>query len=375
MYRDPIQAALIEPEPVEWLWRERIPRKMITIVGGRPDQGKGLTMALVAAEISKTLLICPQTKKERYGRVLYSAIEDSQSVMTRPRLEAAGANLNNIDIWEFRLPLMLEDLKFWLETGDYDLLVIDPLASHLSSGVNRHSDSIRTVTDPLTDTLEECGTACVIIEHVLKRIPPNSTPLAAIGGSSSGMIAAARAVYVFGVDPSNSDHRILACAKMNFAEKPREMEFELDTTYVEGHGEVAFLMYQGECKFDPMIFLRAEGKGIGPGRPSGRRADAAEWLANYLYKQGKPVRAKQVYEDAKQLQMTTKTLRNAASDIHIIRNPPDGGPGCTWWLPDELLKMMDKADPASAQARQQMSLSITDKDIAQLLKTKPKKGR
>jgi KaiC/GvpD/RAD55 family RecA-like ATPase len=81
----------VEPEQVEWLWpleavkdaeQGRIPRSMLSVVAGRADQGKGLFAVRVASDVSRS-----------GQNVLYSAIEDSPAIMTRPRLEAAGADL------------------------------------------------------------------------------------------------------------------------------------------------------------------------------------------------------------------------------------------------------------------------------------------
>ena len=84
-------AAEVEAKEVKWIWGDRIPQGMMTIVAGRPDQGKGMFVAHVAADISR-----------RGGNVIYSAAEDDNGMMTRPRLEAAGADLDRILLWEFR---------------------------------------------------------------------------------------------------------------------------------------------------------------------------------------------------------------------------------------------------------------------------------
>jgi AAA domain-containing protein len=361
MNHEPVRASEVRAESVDWLWRDRIPRKMMTIVGGRPDQGKGLFCAHVAAETSNM-----EFKKagggKRPGRVLYSAIEDSHALMTRPRLEASGANLDNIDLWRFRLPLHQDQLVARLiREGPYDLLVMDPFASHLSGNISRHSDNVRQVTDPLIEVLEAMGTACIIVEHVLKRVPANSHPIAAIGGTGSGLVAAARMGFLFGINPKDGDQRILACVKHNICEKPQEISFELDTCNIAGvRDEVASLLFDEECNFDPLDFLqyRREGRG---GRPPDKRAAACEWLSNYLYEalghglpalkgsQKKysavvpgPVPAARVFEDGLQFGLSNKTLRRACQDMNILRVPPAGW-HTTWMLPDEVIEILDEA--------------------------------
>lgn len=328
----PIRADRVKEEPVRWLWRERIPKGMISIVAGKPDQGKGLFAAHLAADVST-----------HGGKVLYSAAEDSHSIMTRPRLRAAGARLENILLWRFQLPRQFKEVELIIRKEKIALVVIDPIASHLSGGINRHSDSIRQVLGPLTDVIEETGTAVLIVEHVVKRVSPNSDPLQAIGGSGSGLVAAARAGYLLGLDPRDDDKRVMACVKCNVAEKPQAVTFDLDITEFEKIGEIPSLVFDEELDFfDPMAFFKKEG-GHGPGRPPDKKAAAAEWLSNYLAQAGGPVPASKILEDCKHYGMSQKTLRRAAVDMKVVKSSQ--GRGATWDLPQSVKDLMGLAPP------------------------------
>ena len=316
----PISSDRVKAVPVEWLWRDRIPRGMITVIAGRPDQGKGLFAAHLAAETSR-----------RGERILYSAAEDSHGVMTRPRLEAAGGELKNILLWRFQLPNHQLELFELIVKRNISLIVIDPLASHLSSGISRHSDNIREVLAPLTTLIEKTGTAVVIIEHALKRVPANGHPINAIGGSGSGLPAAARAAYLFGIDPSDADKRVLTPVKFNIGLKPPTATFETDTCELDV-GEIPFLIYEQDTTgFNPMLLFT--GRAGDNGRPADKRASAAQWLTTYLVANGATL-SKTVYEDAKQSGLSTRTLRRAADDMEVVKSPA-AGPKCKWDLPDE----------------------------------------
>lgn len=340
---NPVAAGEIDPVAVDWLWGERIPRGMMTIVGGRPDQGKGLFCTYLAAEISNMKLRDPHSGKARKGRVLYSAVEDSHSQMTRPRLEAASADLDQVDLWRFQLPAQMSELEMILLSGNYDLLVMDPLAAHLSHGVSRHSDNIRTVLTPLTELIEATQTAVVIVEHVLKRVPQNSDAIASIGGSGSGIVAASRMGFLFGVDPGDDDRRLLCCIKNNLRERPMAISFEIDALEVDVVGEVPYLLQAEEVEFDPIRMLSPQRFGGKVGRPPDKRANAAEWLTTYLFtaqmEDAKGVLAGKVYEDAKQYGMSVKTVKRAAQDMEVVRNPPGGGRTCYWTLSDEMMEL------------------------------------
>lgn len=324
----PVRAQDVLPERVEWLWLNRIPKGMITVVAGRPDQGKGLFAAHVAAEVSKT------------GKVLYSAAEDSHGLMTRPRLEAAGANLDNVLLWRFALPKNMVELAQIVVDEQIALVVMDPFASHLSGGISRHSDNVRRVLTPVTELIESTMTSVLVIEHALKRTASTGHPLQAIGGSGSGLPAASRAAFVFGVDPDDEDRRILAPAKFNIGPSPKALAFEIDVEDIDVVGDVPLLLVDDELMaFDPMRLFKDDKKGK-VGRPPDKRAAAAEWLTNYLATAGGGCLAGKIQEDSKHYGMSQKTLRRAAADMGIVKNPPGGGRACVWDLPDDVKQLM-----------------------------------
>lgn len=333
---DLISAAEIQPKKVRWLFRNRIPRGMITVVAGKPDQGKGLFAAHLAADVSR-----------RGGNVIYSAIEDAADMMTRPRLEAAGANLNRVLLKRFLFPNQLDELAVHVVETDARLVVIDPFSAHLG-GVSKFSDKIRQVTTPLSTLAEETGAAIVITEHALKRVAKDAHPLGAIAGHSSGLPAASRMAFVFGSDPKDSDRRILACVKSNLSERPKALAFETDLDELswdyEGDlvtAEIPSLIYKGETEFDARRILTESGSDGGKTGPAPtKRANAAEWLITYLATAGKPVPAGEVIEDAKHHGHSAKTIRRAADEADIVRDPPGGGRTCTWELPEEIKKWL-----------------------------------
>jgi hypothetical protein len=317
----------------------RFPKGMITLVAGKPDQGKGLLAALIAAQVSHT------------ERVLYSAAEDSMGMMTKPRLEAAGANLDNVLLWRFALPRNGRELGQIVVEQEIGLIVMDPLASHLVGGISRHSDNVRSVLSPLTELIESTGTTVLIIEHALKRVPTSGHPLDAIGGSGSGVPAASRAAFVFGQDPDDEDRRILAPVKFNIGPTPKAMAFVVETEDLDVVGDVPFLEYDEELMaFDPLrLFMKKTNANRTTGRPNDKRAAAAEWLTTYLADAGGPTKSSTIHEDAKQYGMSQKTLRRAADDMGIVKNPPGGGRSCTWDLPDEVKEMMGLEVPDKPQ--------------------------
>lgn len=327
-------AADIKAREIEWLWRERIPKGMITVIAGKPAQGKGLMMALIASDVSKA-----------GGNVFLSAAEDDPVTMIKPRLQAAGAVEHRIIIPEdpFMFPEQMGEFAEIVHEHDIQLAIIDPFNAHLE-GVSRKSDSVRRVLTPWKKLANRTGLAIVVIEHALKRIGEKDDPLSGIGGASSGLPAAARMGFIFGTDPHDDERKVLAGAKWNVRDEPPAMEFEVDVCDVEigkRDVEIPALVGGAEIVFDARRLLATSKDGDGKvGRRPDKRAEAAEWLVDYFVAANAPVKAQMVVEDAKQYGIASKTLRRAADDMAIIRDPATGGKNCTWDLPPEVKDAM-----------------------------------
>lgn len=318
-----VRASEIKPENVTWIWKELIPEAMITVIGGQPDQGKGTMAARIAADVS------------HHAGVLYSAAEDSHSLMTGPRLQAAGANMDNIQLAsDLFVPSDFDRIEELIATKGIKLFVMDPLNAHLSDGVSRHSDSIRRVTGPLKRICEQYRCSVVVIEHALKRVAAGSNPLNALGGSGSGLPAACRMGYLFGVNPDNPDQRLLACVKANIRDKPDAVIFETDLMEIEGlRRPMPSLVEVGELEnFDPIRLLtRKTDDDVAIGRPAQKRHAGQAFLEEYLGEHG-PTLATEINEAAKLHGFTARTLRRAAADMGLVK---DGtGAQCVWSLPE-----------------------------------------
>lgn len=326
-----MRASKISPEPVRWLWKDRVPEGMITVIAGRPGGSKSLFSARLARDVSKK------------GTVILSCAEDSEKHMTVPRLKANGARLDRIILQEEpRLPEDIERLTMLVKKFKVRLMVLDPINVHLSDGVSRYNDSVRKATQPLKKLCAETGLAVVLVDHVLKNVPRSAHPLSAIGGASSGLSAAARMVYIVGRDPDDKDRIILCNIKSNLREEPEPYEFAMDEADVEGFGSMALLIDTGEMNegYDVMALLSKPGKGGKAGRPPTKREAACEFLVEYLHAAPKHrMRANEVIEDAKQYGITKRTLEGAKADMEIesvkIQNE-------WWWkLPDDLVQTLD----------------------------------
>jgi len=342
------------------VWGDRIFQGNLHYVAGRKDVGKGVVTATIAADVSQGRDPGSDKMVRKPRRVLYAAMEDDYGSMTAPRMKAAGADMDMIELTSYNLALQMKELVHVVTTEEIGLVIVDPLASFLGNGVSRFNDSIRKVTNPLFELMQATGCAFIAVDHVTKGVKPTSDPIDAVAGSSSGFGSACRWGYLFGIDPEDPDRRMFANVKHNGGVERETMVFEMDVVDVEverqkqdGTWEVVErpmpkLMDQGTEWIDPIRLVVGRKTGESKmGRPADKAADACEWLTNYLFHSfskvdgypAYPPKGTQVFEDAKIAGMAERTLRRACDAMHIVKSAR-GGHNVTWSLPDEVIEML-----------------------------------
>lgn len=285
------------------------------------------------------------------------------SQMQGPRLKAAGARMGQIELLRrgFNLAADLDALEAKLARG-VDLLVLDPIGAYVPSGM-RHSDRIRRVLEPLTDLLEAYNTACVVVEHVNKKVNANGSALAAIGGASSGLAAASRTAYMFGKDSDDPDTCVLVNVKSGPTARTKAIRFSIDTELLEFTDQWGMTVEQSVAHIQPNVdeedyhwFGLFDMQGSGESARAQRTAQTIKWLVQYLGNAGQPVKVSQLHEDGKAHGITKKMMRTASESLGVVKDPPGGGRGTTWALPKD-----DMVGDAEVET------SVTDKDIDELL--------
>jgi hypothetical protein len=207
----------IVPMNVRWLWPDRIPFGMTTVLGGPPGAGKSTILYDLAAKTS------------REGQaVLIITAEDHHAAVVRPRLEAASARLDMIDVRTdpIELPADVDVIKAYAREVRAALVIIDPLVAFIGDDVNTHRDHhVRRVLAPLGEMAEATDVALVVVIHTNKGTVGD--PLMRISGSI-GFTGAARSVLVAVQDPNDDTRRILAVVKSNLARFPTPQAYRIE---------------------------------------------------------------------------------------------------------------------------------------------------
>jgi hypothetical protein len=327
--RGAIRMSDVQPEPIRWLWRNRIPLGKITVIDGDPGLGKSVLTLNLAARISTGEPMPDGTPGISGGVVILSA-EDGWGDTIRPRLEAAGADLLRIVALTFvgddaRLPSLPSDLGVIendIKSVGAVLLIIDPLMAYLGEGINSFRDQdVRRALAPLAEMANRLGVAVVIVRHLNK-----DEKVSALyrGGGSIGIIGAARSGLLVAKHPEDPERqRVLAGLKSNLGPPPVSLAYR-----IEGADNQAIqIVWLGETSYKAQELL-----GQSPDdEERSALEDAKGVLADIL--SGRPVQASEVEAQAKEAGVKERTLKRAKAALGVkSRRMGFGGPW-VWELP------------------------------------------
>jgi hypothetical protein len=151
---------------VDWLLQGIIPKGMLTCLIGDEGIGKGLYCCLLMAQV---------TTDSKPVNVLLVSGEDDPQRMVRPRLEAAGADLERVRVvFEdvktqtglLSLPEDVDDLRKLIFDNEAGLVVVDPWLSLASPQLQvKDTQQARRVLDPLGLLARETGASILLVGH------------------------------------------------------------------------------------------------------------------------------------------------------------------------------------------------------------------
>lgn len=226
---DLVPLSAIEPEEIHWLWQNRIPLGKLTVLMGDPGLGKSLLTISVASVVSIGGTFKDDATAEQGAVVLLTA-EDGLADTVRPRLDAAGANIEQVYALRsvkdkatdligrmFQLSQDILLLEEAITRTGAKLVIMDPLNAYLG-GVDSHKAAeVRAVLAPLSAMAERTGVAVLVVHHLNKGTSANALYRA---GGSLDFVAAARSVLGVAPDPNEPERRQLVSVKVNIAQRP-----------------------------------------------------------------------------------------------------------------------------------------------------------
>jgi hypothetical protein len=255
----------IEARDVEWIDAPFLPAGEVVTNNADGDTGKGLLAVHWAARISRGEL------GER-RMVVFAVAEDAFDTILKPRLLAAGANLEWVRALSWRragtedallIPDDVADLEFALKVLQARLLVIDPLLSHLSGKTNTHTDhEVKLALKPLMTLAHNVGCGVLGNGHFSKDKAGGARRAAS---GSSAFTNTPRVGLAMAYDDEDPDLRVLEVIKSNLGPKGVGRNYRVRTVQVEGLSEpVPMLVAEGAATkaVDELIAVQRKGKRV-----------------------------------------------------------------------------------------------------------------
>ena len=344
----------VDPEPIRWLWPERMAIGKLTLLAGDPGLGKSFVTLDLAARVSRGdgWPDCQAVTSEPGGVVLLSA-EDDLADTIRPRLDAAGADVK-------RIVAFTSVKRFDADSGEHTehpfnlaedlavleqaiakvpgcrLVVIDPISAYLGGTDSHKNAEIRGLLAPLSEIAGRHGVAVVAVTHLRKGEGP--AIYRAMG--SLAFVVAARAAFcaVYDQEDPSRLRRLVLPIKNNLGNDRTGLAYKLMTVADGMMPSVAWEPAPVELSIDEALHHGAD-----DGEASERR-EAGDWLRQLLAEG--PVEAKAVYTQGGQNGFSRATLRRAKVDLRILsyKEGFSGDTSWLWRLPETTLKTAEDED-------------------------------
>jgi putative DNA primase/helicase len=332
---------------IRWAWPNRIAIGELALIVGMPDEGKGQILYYSAATVTRGgEWPCGEGRAPK-GRVLLLTAEDNIHSVVVPRLLAAGADLDQVEVIQMveadgskrmfslvtDLPLLRQKIE---HLGDVKLVLVDPIASYLSGGAGKkdyrgNTVDVRSVLDPLVDMAAELNVAIMGVMHFNKKQDVTNVMLRT--SDSLAFTAIARQVYGAIDDPENG-RKLFVKGKNNIADRAysdktlayRFASKKVGTDEETGEDIIApFIVWD-----DDHVDITAD-EAMSATKSPAARDEAKKFLADMLA--DGPVLANDVKDAASGNGISERTLKRAKQELGVQADK-DGSTGkWSWHLP------------------------------------------
>jgi len=329
----------VEPEPVRWLWPQRVALGKLTVLVGDPGLGKSFITLDLAARVSRGMAWPDGAPGIEPGGVIILTAEDGLGDTVRPRLDAAGADVQRIvALQAVQVPgengggsrqewvNLRADLDALAEAiqgvKDCRLVIIDPITAYLGHADSYKNAEIRAILAPLARLAADHGVTIMAVSHLRKS---GGRAIYRTMGSLA-FNAAARAVW--GVAKAKDDpsgrRRLLLPIKNNLAADLKGMGYEL------GPGPDGGIVVRWEPDpvqedVDVVFNDFADGR---PGPAPESQREAEEFLLAELADGPRP--ANDLLVEAKEAGIAKRTLMRAKASLGVEAVKEGFGKGWLW---------------------------------------------
>jgi putative DNA primase/helicase len=329
----------VELEHIDWLWPNRYPLSMVSIMAGLGGVGKSTLCLYMAAQITtgRPWIDDPPGTKREPGDVIILSAEDLPGQLIIPRLIAMGADISRVCILKATKVTLdtgqtgIVGIESLAKSGDLDMLievikqapnpkmvVIDPYTSYMGTKTDSNDNIlVRSFLRPLGDVAADHKVAVIGITHLNKK-EDSSADFRILG--SVGQQNTARMCWLVAQDPDAEDRRYMVWLKGNLAPRQTGLAYRIMNVPVTFKNRTSFYSCYNFEK-EPVQLTASELLAPRPqkgGRPR-KQTKASEWLESFL-SEG-PVDSKLIYEEGEALGYSESTLKRTKKSMGILAIP------------------------------------------------------
>lgn len=238
-----IRADTIQPEPVDWLWRDYLAAGKLHILAGAPGTGK-TTIALAIGAALSCAGRWPNGERVLAGSVLIWSGEDSHADTLVPRLLASGADcqrihfVGKVDDAEGRRPFdpATDFPNLEREAAaipNLRLVIVDPIVSAVAGDSHKNAE-VRRGLQPLVDFADSTRCAVIGISHFSKGTSGRDPTERVTGSLAFGALARIVLATAKAGDDAPEGTRLLVRAKSNLGPDGGGFQYVLRTVELTG---------------------------------------------------------------------------------------------------------------------------------------------
>lgn len=351
----PIKAASSIPtETRKWLYSDWVALEELTLLSGAPCTGKTALACALSAGVTRgrEFPLYPGLNSSWSGHVIFISTEDSIASTLKPRLIAAGADMDQVHFIDNRFKLDNETpfsfsnprdvlrLHGWSESNgnNLGLIVIDPIYSAIDGDPNNYFKA-REAYEGLANIAKRLRCAILGIAHTVRN-PRDKDLLARISGPLAIHQVPRSILLVSKIEGGKAESggtHILIHAKNNDGKMSDGYEYRIQGTEAivdDKKFDAIKIEFTQEIIGEPLDLLKSS-EGINSKKIS-KTDIAKDFLLNIL-KDG-PLSKVEIEEACQDAGITKGTLLLAKTLLSIVTEKRKGDGRSVWSLPDTQLE-------------------------------------
>lgn len=325
----------IENERPDWLWKDYLCRRSLHTLTGDGGVGKSNICVNLAAIVSRGGVFPDGQQLDKPMKVIYFTTEDDVRMTVRPRLEAAGANMQNVGIMNKvktskgevhfnpakHMPQLIAACK---STGyEIGLVIIDPIVAAVEGDHNKNEE-VRRGLEPVLHMAQELNCAVVGITHFGKS--KGGTASARMLGSTAFSAVARITLFAMAVEESDGHMaRYFVKGKSNISKSKGGFKFDLNVQSIGDIEEITCVKWREYIDRGADDILEHADQ---TSEEKSAMTEAKEFLIESLA--GGSRNAKALEREASALGISKSTLNRARKDLKIITHKTGFGGSGSW---------------------------------------------